>query len=59
MAPWSVGEFQRGAGYMWINPSVAKKNDIETGWGYWKSLAAAPVGVGYMRFQVKPGLHLK
>jgi hypothetical protein len=36
-----------------------QKNDIETGRGGWKSLAAAPFEVGYMLFYAKPGLHLK
>ena len=36
-----------------------KNNDIETGRGTWKSLAAAPMGVGTMRYQVEPGRHLK
>jgi hypothetical protein len=41
-----------------LNLPVAK-NNIETGQGYWKSLAAEPLGVGYLRFQAKPGLHVK
>jgi hypothetical protein len=36
-----------------------QKNNIETGRGYWKSLAAAPLGVGCKRLQAKPGLHVK
>jgi len=36
-----------------------QKNNIETGRGYWKSLAAAPLGVSCMRLQEKPGLHVK
>jgi len=32
-----------------LNPQVAK-NNIETRRGCWKSLAAAPLEVGYMRF---------
>ncbi|MDO9124885.1 MAG: hypothetical protein Q7V12_10775, partial [Deltaproteobacteria bacterium] len=40
-------------------PASCKKNNIETGQGYCKSLAAAPLGVANMRFNAKPGLHLK
>jgi len=36
-----------------------QKNNIETGRGYWKSLAAAPLGVSCMRLQAKPGLHVR
>jgi len=36
-----------------------QKNIIETERGYWKSLAAAPLGVGYVHFQAGPGFHLK
>jgi hypothetical protein len=35
------------------------KNNIETGQGYWRSLAAVPLVVGYMRFQARLGLHVK
>ncbi|MDP3017706.1 MAG: hypothetical protein Q8N70_11630, partial [Deltaproteobacteria bacterium] len=56
---------EQPADFSGINPPVAKKNDIETGRGCWaalpgsrrtmrrvfsQSLAAAPLGVGYMRF---------
>jgi len=36
-----------------------QKNNIETGRGYSKTLAAAPLGVGCMRLQAKPGLQVK
>jgi hypothetical protein len=41
-----------------IDPPVAK-NNIKTGRGYCKNLAAAPLAVCYMRFQAKPELHVK
>jgi len=50
--------FQAGLNSLLFNPPVAK-NKIETGRGYWKSLAAAPLGVGYLRFQTKLELHVK
>jgi hypothetical protein len=36
-----------------------QKNDIETGRGDWKSLAAIPLRGAAMGFQVIPGLHVK
>jgi hypothetical protein len=65
--------FQAGLNSLLFNPLVAK-NNIETGRGYWaalpgsrrtmrrvfsQSLAAAPLGVGYLRFQTKLELHVK
>jgi hypothetical protein len=32
---------------------------METGQGYWKNFAVAPLRVGYKRFQVKPELQQK
>jgi len=41
-----------------LKPSVAKKA-AETGRGFWKNIAAAPLRAGCMHFHMKPGLHPK